>query len=382
MNPVDTHFCLVSAQPVPNLIPALDPGLAPRRVVLLVSAGMERKAQWLEEVLRARGKQVVRWAIDNAWDVAHIEQRVLEWLEGEMPLVAVQGVALNVTGGTKLMGIAAYEVFRAYDLPVFYVHPERDEVIWLRPAAQPLQPLQDRIRLEPFLQAHGTSVVGEPSRAVPKRHYLELAAELVKEIERYRKAIGVLNALAAGASSGLRSPPIRKRWSTLDDLISLFSEHGLLSREGQHLCFPDEEARFFVNGGWLEYHVFDAVRTLRKNDPRIQDIAFGMEVERQQRDRKIPNEFDVVFLRDNRLHLVECKTRKFRHRGADAPGAEALYKLDALGDLMGGLQARVMLVSYLDLPSYHRTRAADLRVGVCAGTELRHLHEHLARFVA
>ncbi|WP_295437483.1 hypothetical protein [uncultured Thiodictyon sp.] len=40
-----THLCLVSAQPTPNLTPLLDPGLAPRRVILLVSPDMSRRAE-------------------------------------------------------------------------------------------------------------------------------------------------------------------------------------------------------------------------------------------------------------------------------------------------------------------------------------------------
>jgi len=34
----DTHVVLVSGQPVPNLTPALNPAMAPRRMVLVVSS--------------------------------------------------------------------------------------------------------------------------------------------------------------------------------------------------------------------------------------------------------------------------------------------------------------------------------------------------------
>ncbi len=130
MNP-QTHLCLVSAQATPNLTPILDPAVAPRRVILLVSPDMADRAHWLEAVLRPRGIAVQSWPIADAWDVEHVQTRVLELLEVEREAVAASAIALNATGGTKPMSIAAYEAFRAYDLPIFYVDPERDRLVWI-----------------------------------------------------------------------------------------------------------------------------------------------------------------------------------------------------------------------------------------------------------
>ena len=94
----------------------------------------------------------------------------------------------------------------------------------------------------------------------------------------------------------------------------------------------------------------------------------------------VPNELDVAVLAENRLYLVECKTRQWRG-GVDGPGAESLFKLEALTDLLGGLQARGMLVSYQDLPDHDRRRAADLRIEVCAGQQIQRLGESLKKWI-
>ena len=374
----DTHLCLVSAQPVPNLTPLLDQRTAPRRVILLVSPTMEQRADWLEAVIRPRGIHVERFPVEHPYDIEHLQSRIMTLLESRPE--KQERIALNATGGTKPMSIAAYEVFRAWNLPIFYIHPERDRLIWMHPAEWPAVDLADRIRLEPFLLAHGAEVSGEPARSVPQGNYLELAADLVLDIRRYRSAIGTLNWLATTAENNeLRSDPLPAGHAELVALVDLFAANGLLRREAGRLHFPSEEARFFVNGGWLEYHVFDAVRRLRATR-EIQDVAFGVEVMRSHNGKRVFNELDVLFLHDNRLHIIECKTRKFRGEGEDTAAAEALYKLDTLKDLMGGLQARAMLVSYQDLPGYHRIRAADLGIDVCAGEQLRNLREHISRF--
>ena len=107
-----TQLCLVSAQATPNLTPALDPATRPRRVILLVSPDMHAKAEWLEQVLRPRGVRVDRWPIDDAWDVEGVQSRLLELLDRERDAMEAGAIALNATGGTKPMSIAAYEVFR------------------------------------------------------------------------------------------------------------------------------------------------------------------------------------------------------------------------------------------------------------------------------
>jgi hypothetical protein len=351
-------------------------------MIQIVSPDMEQRAAWLRELLQPRGIRVEQWPVDDAWDIEHLQTRMLELLDHESPAVAGQRIALNVTGGTKPMSIAAHESARAYGLPIFYVHPETDRVVWLHPSDWPPRDLADRIRIEDFLRAHGVTVTGEPGRNVPDDSLLQTGQEIIDRIDQYRKPLGSLNWLAGEAQGSLLSPRVEDRDGRLGELIELFEWHGFLEQENQRLRFRDEAARFFINGGWLEYFVFDAVRRIRRQDDHIHDVARSIEISRQQSGQRVPNELDVAFLRNNRLHLIECKTRKFRGRGEDAPGAEALYKLDTLADLTGGLQARAMLVSFQDIADHDRRRARDLRIAVCGGNQLRHLKQHLEDFIS
>ncbi len=378
---LDTHINLISGQPLPNLLPAIDPGLRPRRIIQIVSPDMRERAEWLRDLLAQRRIRVEQWPVDDPWDIEHLQTRLLELLEQEAEEIGRQQIGLNVTGGTKPMSIAAYEACRAYDLPIFYIHPEKDRLIWLHPSGAPARDLADRIRIEDFLSAHGIHVRGEPGRNVPNPSLLRVSDELIEQIDRYGHALSQLNWLANHVDRNLLSKPVHNV-QRLRELIGQFERHGFLRRQRGRLRFPNEAARFFVNGGWLEYRVFDAVRQLR-GDPQthIHDIVRSIEIERQAAGAPVPNELDVVFLSDNRLHLIECKTRKFRGEGEGSPGAEAIYKLDTLADITGGLQARAMLVSYQDLSVHDLDRARDLGIAVCAGAQLRHLEGHLREFI-
>ena len=187
-----------------------------------------------------------------------------------------------------------------------------------------------------------------------------------------------------GAEKSLMSPRLES-WQLRDrglrELTGRFTDAGLLSMQGQKLKFPDEKARFYVNGGWLEEHVFGVLFNLRADLRTVQDVAHSVDLVRQTARGEVPNEIDVACLADNRLYLIECKTRQWKGKAEGMAGAQALYRLDTLADLLGGLQARAMLVSYWDLPSYDRQRAADLGIAVCAGGALRDLPARLTDWI-
>ncbi len=83
------------------------------------------------------------------------------------------------------------------------------------------------------------------------------------------------------AERGLISPEVDARQiqeRRLQDLIDRLTEEGLLSVQGKRLRFPDQGARFYVNGGWLEEDCFDLLRELRRDLPRIQELARSVEI--------------------------------------------------------------------------------------------------------
>jgi len=240
-----THLYLVSTQATPNITPATDSAVAPRRVILLVSPDMARRAAWLEDVLQRRGLRVEQWPIDDAWDVEQVQTRVLELLEREREAVAEGNIALNVTGGTKPMSIAAYEAFRAYELPIFYVHPEKDRLIWLHPSGQPPLELADRVKLDAFLAAHGASIDGELNQSRIEERQMALAEGLVQDLRRLSTPLKTLNWLAGSAEGSMRSEPL-KSWQLRDrplqELIDRFARRGLIRRDSDRLRSPNGTA--------------------------------------------------------------------------------------------------------------------------------------------
>ena len=374
---IKTHLILVSAQAVPNITPVLDDDFKPDNVVLLVSPDMTLRAEWLEQIYNKRGVKSRRWLINNAYDIEQIRDTVLELLteyeDGSL--------ALNATGGTKPMSIAAYEVFRDLKQPIFYVHPEEDRVIWLYPSKQAGHDLADRIKLPEFLQAYGAKVTGQGDTLGVPAVYRDLTEEIITRIAYYSKALGSLNYLAQKATGSLivELDTQQVKDNFLADLIALFFDNKLLRLEKNRLIFATEQDRFYVNGGWLEQHVYGQCLNIKKQTG-IQDIGRSVQVDRQHQGKPVRNELDITFLKDNRLYIIECKTMNFKDKDQGA-GADTLYKLDTLKDLLGGLQAKSMLISFTQPNEFVVQRAGDLKIALCCYKELPYLTDKLLAWI-
>ena len=387
MTPYTTHLCLVSAQATPNLLPVLDEAWRPKKVVLACSAQMKQAALSLRSVIQTKCPGLVVEALNlpNAYDYTALSDTFLSYLADH----ADDNIALNVTGGTKLMAVAAQEVFRSAGKPVFYVNVENDDVLVIGEKATS-QPLRAKLKVHEMLRAHGYSVSTQ-DRPQISRELRDLTARLIDHVASAGRALGTINALARTARD---EPNLRVELSpaqydsrSLADILALFADAGLLRQYGQALVFKNEEARFFVNGGWLESHVYEALQSLRAQHESLSDVAMGVRVSfggadlrSKARDK---NEIDVAFLYRNTLHLIECKTANLAQggKGDDSKATEALYKMESLLKL-GGLRTRGMVVDYrgqLNSSESDRQRAAEAGIAIVSGSQLKDLKGAIGR---
>ena len=96
----------------------------------------------------------------------------------------------------------------------------------------------------------------------------------------------------------------------------------------------------------------------------------------------VRNELDVAMICHNRLHIIECKTRRFSQSKTDKAAANsAIYRLDTIKSISGGHSGRAMLISYQALNKYTLSRAKDLGIYCCSHTQLKQLERHLYQFI-
>ena len=371
------HVCLVSSQPIPNLIPLRMEELKPEKVVLLVSPDMETQFQRLEKVIREWGVVVEKVPI-APYDLNSAKETCMNILAK----YEKEDIILNATGGTKIMAFAAFEVFREMGNTILYVDTQDRWIQMLSPQSQRLD-FKGVLKVPTYLNAYGQIILKERTGKLTIDKHLPIIEELVKISEMYQEAIKILNGYAAPLRNARTFPfeiEIKKQDYAnqgFQKIIELFEGHCLLKYSDGLIQFSDLEDVEFASGGWMEEYVFHTVSLLD-----VTDVRMGIEVKWDTAGSKYPiNEYDVVFTQNNRLFLIECKTKRFE--GADRAGFndEPIYKLENLRDAAGGVYGKGMLVSYQRLTDAQKRRLTANKLSFCDGSDLKNLRGRIAQWI-
>jgi len=371
----NVQILLVSGQAAPNLLAALDPALKPKEAVLMVSQKMQARAEALETVLNEAGVKTARIPLEDEHDFAKLENALLEVASAREG----QSIALNVTGGTKLMALAAQSVAQAYGWPVFYVDVDTDEVIWLGKGSS-RHKLNQQLRLTHYVRGYGFTLKNGVERPQPSQRHTDLLQTLIMQVGSLEQPLSQLNWLGQKAEDkktlSIKLEPQQLDSRSLESLIRHFSDASVLRLENDILTFQNENERSFAKGGWLEHYVYRTVSTAT-NDLGIRDKAANLLVADAD---NVENELDVTFMARNRLFIIECKTARMDK--PEAPKAnDTLFKLSEICRRVGGLGTRGMLASYRPLRESEKKLAKALNIELICGADLSRLNERLKNWV-
>ncbi len=358
-----THVIFISGQAVPNVTPVMDDEFRPGKIVLCTSNAMKGRGEMLAKFFDSKGIKTEIAPLGDAYDLNELQERMLE-IAGcfEKP----GEVGINLTGGTKLMTIAAQMVFRDNGFTCFYVIPERDQLLLLDSHITEPRNLTNKIRLDDYLEIHGYTVKSIKRPQLGKGRHA-LFASFREQYSLFEKRVGTLNYLASKSeetsSLKVKEEVPEKVWPLLD----LFCRIGAISYyDDRKIEFESESSRDYCKGLWLEEYAYWHLEQISL-ETGIQDIACSIEIETASH---IPNEIDVAFLHENNLYIVECKTSDM-----GATGTNAIYKLDTIKGYMG-LCSKSVIVSLKPLAPYDKRRAEELKIKTLEGAALKNLGKH------
>lgn len=374
----DIQVCLVSEQAIPNFFPILE--YRPKEVFLIVTERMKTKANLLEDKIRQRTQaKVEQIHIASEFNMPEVEEHLLELLEKSDG----KKIALNLTGGTKLMSFAAMNLFRDLGADMFYVTPE-NKIYWFEKGKTgqgniiPTDTL--KVSVEDMMFLHGYKVLPDETNKTFHKDWLPFAKELV-QFPSMANALSSLNkAISESIDTNKKSVQIvlpHDPDHALGQVLSTAENCGLLTWKGKQITFDSIEARDYVAGGWFEEYVFDIVNGLDE----MQGCAMSVQIDLQDKKNGKRNELDVVFVAKNKLFIIECKTRNFlSEKLTDEQKNEVIYKLQTLGEL-GGKETKTALVSLRETESFMRTRAEGGKVALWEKDQIKGLKKLLQTWI-
>ena len=387
MQKYDIHVCLISAQAAPNLLPILDSEFKPKKAIFLVSKTMKQRAEYLAKTFEKLNVKVKLKNISDEFNFGLMEEEIFKLVEE----YENESIALNVTGGTKLMSIAAENAFSALGKPIFYIDTDSNHILFISKNEEqkwlPNLEMKAKNKIDIYLSAYGSTVLSTQN-PIERKKYLPAIEPFIKNYDNYTQVIPLLNLHATlSQSNGYKSEYTKdnKKIGKLDELLLGLDYQGLLNYDGQTIDFKNREIKTFLNGGWLEDYTYFQLKEIAN----IEDIACGADVanpkfklgknEYNSENKGNKNEFDIVFMAKNKLHIIECKTQLMDKNGG-IKADDILYKLETLKDY-GGLMTKKCLVSYFDVPEQVKNRANFLNIEIIQGKDLQRLKSKVQEWI-
>lgn len=340
---MNTMFCLVSRQAMANVLPVLM--YQPSNVVLFTTPEEKLCADNLERLFKSKNFNVLRKDNLDAYDYVSFNEVVKNVLSKFQ-----ENVWLNVTGGTKLMALAAYEAFAENDKTIIYCNTENNEIIYLFPQLK-TEPLKLSITIEDYLKAYGYELLETKSQDV-KDYYFHLFNHLYEQklIKKFTVFLDNFRSQSA-ADSNIKTFNDRK-----DKIFSIQKTVSavLLFIKDKKYKFTDDR---FLKGEWLEYFV---QWSLKKQNitPEV-----GVKIKSSS---DVENEIDIMFIKNYQLNLISCKSGRRNDPNKD------IYEIETLRNVAGGTFGKAFLVTSAPLTERMLKRAEDLKIKTFTIENLTH----------
>ena len=373
------HICLVSRQLQPNVIPWLE--LKPERTLLLASDSVDAEATQLLKIARDLGLKAERYPDVVPTDsYAHLRDFFLD-LATELPTET--DIYVNLTGGTKLMTLAAADVLADEGYQFFYTDTNNRQIEFLNlnnaSNTPPPQAFSGSLDIKQLISCGVASIRSTGTTDPQRKQQLLDRKRLIDGFTR----VAVNNASSISKLNGqiakhilsengqiLRQPNLRLDQKQENVFRAVFTDahnSNLMQYDSDtatvHLRSA-EEARW-LHGIWLEEFVWWQMRATG-----LKQYDTGVELQWRLPDhkaRQLPaNEIDAIAAYDNRLCIVECKTAKLEHVGKQ----DVIHKLSRLSSQLSGPFGKAMLVSLHAPSDSFADRARHSNVTIVCGQQL------------
>lgn len=318
------HVCLVSEQTIPNILGIHH--FKPDRVVFCTTGRMEQEKR-TDGIINALKLYRLDYSGLNVHNRIKVDQDCLDDCELKFKSEVVQKyrndkITVNLTGGTKIMVLAAYNVFKDIAEQMVYTPIPKNEFLVVSPRREDCKApvsLKLRLSVEAYVTAYGGNVKNT-NKIEQLKSNAKKNNDLCMWMAQNYKGIEDLLSEFYGQLTGHRGyKNFRLKMSYLprrNEERELLKRLDMPERKIEKTLKKNEIR--FLTGDWLSDFCFNEISA-----PFVDDCVTGIEL---ISPKGTDNEFDVMFTKDNALYIIECKSLRQIHD----KDADVLYKISAL----------------------------------------------------
>lgn len=284
-------------------------------------------------------------------------------LKSDFKINEYEKIIVNMTGGTKLMSLAAYQFFSRFGNVEIFYQSINQIVFQLYPIEKVIKS-NTNVTLVEALVATGFSA--------------EETGDFIKDYEFNRN---FFNDVLSVNSSGIKVLTNLGNSKNIDGTFSIpamiynskFSQRDINKAVNiaKYCGFNPEkitgkEQKFLEGGSWFEEYVYQYIQNTF--DIPDENIALNMKIERGND----PNELDVIYMdKDNTIHIVECKALIGKNHNAKEVAKvinDALYKLNSISRKFGLKVKAHLYTKATNINQVYKDRAKEYEIEIVDGT--------------
>ncbi len=307
---------LVSAQTIPNL-QLIKEMKEVDSYLFLTTKEMDilGTLNWLVNSAHIQDKAIEQITIDP-FSFEDIENKLAEKINKDNKYI------VNLTGGTKIMSLAVSDYFKRIGNAEFtYLPGKQNRINIFSDKGSNESMLSVEINLEEYLTAFGFEIISR--------------GKSVKQIDTTKSILNYfLNSFNADIDAPilelLRSEFRGKKIgeiNAIENLPELLIRMGFKEEEGNKLSKAEIK---YLTGEWFEEYIYNLIKAQDKI--AAENIGMGWFL----RKMDTTNEFDVICLVNQKLHIYECKTSIYKNvEQTETIISETIYKSDSLRNKLG-----------------------------------------------
>jgi len=385
INQYRTHVVFADREMTPNLAPILDERLTVKNVIILYTLNLADNASRLKHIYHSHKIESVLTEIEPEFEI----NQIVESFTNILADMELDTVAINLSCANKMNTLGAFKAFENTQVGLYYLLPN-DQLKWIQPQGLAEFSIAENMLLEEFLHAHGIDYSHPVTLSPSQANFANGLVNAIQKIILQQNALATYQHFSTRHARGKSIKIIKhekkyylndiKNRSHLkaDLLLGLFrklhNQNIINLKENDQEASPQIEKdawkRTFFEGGWLEYFAYRTILEIKTEEAKIKDVAFGVKLERQNAF----DEADVLFIANNQLFLVECKT------GTNANINLHLQRLDSLKKRLGGVSSHALLIT-TEIIGDNVHKANLLNIGVIDGSQLSNLKHYLKEWI-
>ncbi len=275
---------LVSDQTIPNVELIKEFQESVYKHIFIATKEKQNQVEWIKHATTIENLDLI---LVDAFDPSDIINKLNNYDFGD------DEVMVNITGGTKLMALIASDFFKNLGAVIYYVTGCDKKYLKIFPnRGERIYEMRKKLSLKEYLTSYGFEY--EETTTYKDFETAKKIFDFYTKTE-HNKLIEIFESVRMWRG---------KEMKVKDQILSGFLEDIVYEFQGK-LSKKDTK---YLSGDWFEEYVYYKIKEETGLDNK--EIATGINLIKEG----IPNEIDVIFIKNHKLYIIECKTSVFDKR--------------------------------------------------------------------